>query len=273
MIKNLKKMIIFCLLAIHPVIEAAPLIDHVLEENSIRELISICKTPQEGSLLETTQKYWLRNPNQERWEMTEINPEQRSLVIDWAQRNGFFFEWTPSQSQYDKALVLGSTTYNMQERFDYLKKLWLRGIRFQEIVWLTGERPLMPSSETLPPGCLTESDAARYIHEHTDLPPEMRALPVRFVAVPMKGSARPNTKDTIIAWGETHPPACLALFISSQPFCGYQFAVIKGSVPSEVMFDVAGQGVANPSHPAGAAIVLDTVTRWLYQDNLNAKAS
>jgi hypothetical protein len=53
----------------------------------------------------------------------------------------------------------------------------------------------------------------------------MRDLPVVFIAVPMKteGSSlkRPNTEDTIIAWLKMTSQPCIALFVSDQPFCGF----------------------------------------------------
>lgn len=244
-----------------------------IDPTALQQLTAELNIPNDADLVEVTQKQWLRKPGQERWEMSEVSAEKRQFILNWAQKVGLFSEWTPSFSKYDQALVLGATTSCMQKRFNYLKALWISGTRFDQIVWLTGDRPLDPRVDGLTDQCKTESDAAIYIHQNTELPQEMRALPVRFVAVPMKGTApnlqRPNTKDTLIAWIDQTPSPCTALFISDQPFCGYQFAIVRGCVPFPC--DMAGPKVEDLSHPAAAAIILDTVARWIYQNHLNEK--
>jgi len=172
--------------------------------------------------------------------------------------------------------MVGATTSRMQMRLDYLKQLWNEGIRFSEVVWLTGERPLDPKADGLLDRCSNESEASHILWEEADLPEEMRHLPVVFIAVPMKMEGallkRPTTADTIIAWVENFPGVCSALFVSDQPFCGYQFSVVKGSLPETVQFDLVGQGADPRSHPAAAAITLDAIARWIYQDHLNGDA-
>jgi hypothetical protein len=79
---------------------------------------------------------------------------------------------------------------------------------------------------------------------------------------------RPNTEDTIVAWVKMEPEPCKALFVSDQPFCGYQFAVIKSSLPTAFLFDLVGEGVDPTGHPLAAAITLDSIARWIYQENL-----
>jgi hypothetical protein len=155
----------------------------------------------------------------------------------------------------------------MTKRLNHLKQLWNKDVRFREIVWLTGERPLDPRVDQLTDRCSTESAAAHIIWEEADLPEEMRALPVLFVEVPMKPFCkRPNTADTLVAWLEIEPEPCRALFVASQPFCGYQFAIAKTVLPEAFLFDLAGEGAEPTSHPASAAITLDCVARWIYQD-------
>ncbi len=159
----------------------------------------------------------------------------------------------------------------MQMRLDYLKQLWNEGFRFSEIVWLTGDRPLDGRVDSLLERCSNESQAARILWEEADLPEAMRSLPVTFVAVPMKGEGaslkRPDTKDTIYAWLAFEPEPCSALFVSDQPFCGYQFAVVKTVLPAAFEFDLVGQGVDSLTHPAAAAITLDSIARWIYEEN------
>ena len=203
--------------------------------------------------------------------MSELAPDQRAFVLNWAREQELFADWLPSSDSYDKALILGASTSRMQMRLDYLKKLWNQGVRFQEIVWLTGDRPLDARIDGLAGRCQNESEAAHIIQEESELPDDMRQLPITFIAVPMKGEGpvrqRPNTADTIIAWLQTSPSPCRALFVSDQPFCGYQFATVKSVLPDIFLFDLVGPGVDPYGHPAAAAITLDSIARWIYSDH------
>jgi hypothetical protein len=255
---------------------ASPIQDRKIDPTALSQLGSALDIPQDADIVIETQKRWLRKPNQERWEIAELSPDQRLFVLNWATDQGLFAPWKPASKGYDKALILGATTSRMQMRLDYLKQLWNEGTRFNEIVWLTGDRPLDKRVDGLTNRCSNESEAAHILWEETNLPEEMRSLPVVFVAVPMKieGSSqkRPNTEDTIVAWLKLSPEPCKALFVSDQPFCGYQFAVIKANLPKAFLFDLVGQGVDSTSHPAAAAITLDSIARWIYQEDLIAKS-
>lgn len=255
---------------------ASPILDRKIDPVALSQLATALDIPQDTDIIVETQKRWLRKSGQERWEITELSQEQRQFVLNWAKEQGLFSAWKPVCKTYDKALILGATTDRMQMRLDYLKKLWDEGTRFSEIVWLTGDRPLDKRIDYLTDRCSNESEAAHVIWEETKLPEEMRHLPVVFVEVPMKIQdsclKRPNTEDTIVAWLKIAPEPCKALFVSDQPFCGYQFAVVKASLPSSISFDLVGQGVDATSHPAAAAITLDTIARWIYQENLVTKS-
>lgn len=265
----MKKPLLLLVLCLCSLSFSAPIQDHKIDLNALSQLASTLDIPQGADILSETQKRWLRKAGQERWELTELSSEQRLFVLNWAEAQGLFAPWKPILKTYDKALILGTTTSRMQIRLDYLKELWLQGIHFNEVVWLTGERPLDKRVDDLIDRCSNESEAAHILWEETNLPEDMRHLPVVFVAAPIKREGtslkRPNTEDTIVAWLKTDPQPCSALFISDQPFCGYQFAVIKTCLPEWVQFDLVGQGVDPNSHPTAAAITLDSIARWLYQ--------
>ena len=259
-------------LILHHLSFAAPIQDHKIDATALLELSVALDIPQDACLITETQKRWLRKAGQERWEVAELPLQQKRFVLDWAKKQGLFSPWTPGYTTYDKALILGATTSRMQMRLNFLKELWYQGTRFSEIVWLTGERPLDPRVDDLIDRCHNESEAARILWQETDLPKDMCNLPVIFIAVPMKmeGTSfkRPNTEDTIIAWLKTVSQPCLLLFVSDQPFCGYQFAVVKTCLPESFSFDLVGQGVDPTSHPLAAAITLDSIARWIYQESL-----
>ncbi len=250
---------------------AAPICEHRLDSDALSALAQTLDIPPGEDLVAATQERWLRKPGQERWEMNEVSPEKRLFVLKWAEENGLFSSWLPSEPFYDQGLILGATTPRMETRLAFLADLWKGGTRFGGIVWLTGERSLDPRGDGLIGRAKTESEAARILWEEANLPEEMRSLPVFFIAVPMKENGRrPNTADTIEAWLEEFPEPCTGLFISDQPFCGYQFAIIRSLVPDAYLFDVAGERVRSTDHPAAGAIVLDSIARWLYQESINS---
>ncbi len=250
------------------VVFGSPIQDRTIDAKALSELTTFLEIPEGADLVVETQKNWLRKAGQERWEMTELSSEQKTFVLDWTSNQGLFSSWEPTEKSYDKALILGASTSHMQTRLEFLKNLWDQGIRFDEIVWLTGDRPLDERIDGLTDRCLNESEASHIIWEEASLPEEMRTLPVSFIAVPMKEEGkRPNTADTIVAWLEKSPKPCKALFVSDQPFCGYQFSIIKGVLPEDFLFDVVGHGADPTSHPAAAAITLDSIARWIYADS------
>jgi hypothetical protein len=82
---------------------------------------------------------------------------------------------------------------------------------------------------------------------------------------------RPDTKDTLMAWLQSAPQNGKYLFVSSQPFCGYQFAVIKNALPQELAFEVVGKGTNPEANPRAAAVILDALARWIYQEEAELK--
>lgn len=271
----MKKLFFFFVLCCSVLGFGFPIQDRKIDPDKLSELATHLNIPSNADLIAETQKQWLRKPGQERWEIAELSLEQRAFVLNWGVEQGLFAAWKPLYSSYDQALILGATTSRMQMRLDFLKELWNEGVRFKEIVWLTGDRPLDPKADGLTDRAKNESEAARVLWKEADLPADMRALPVTFIAVPMKQEGgvlkRPNTEDTIIAWLQTSPKPGKSLFVSDQPFCGYQFAVVKAALPKEYDFDLVGQGVDPMSHPSAAAITLDSIARWIYQESLISK--
>lgn len=268
----MKKWLLLVAICFYSVGFALPIQDRKIDPIALSQLATALNIPPHEDIVAETQKRWLRQPGKERWELAELSSEQRLFVLDWAEKQGLFSPWKPLDRTYDKALILGATTSRMQLRLDYLKEQWVQGVRFDEIVWLTGDRPLDQRVDGLTDRCRNESEAARILWKEADLPKEMRSLPVVFIAVPMKIKdsvpVRPNREDTVLAWLKTAPQLCKALFVSDQPFCGQEFAIIKTCLPESFAFELVGPGVDPTSHPAAAAITLDSIARWIYQENV-----
>jgi hypothetical protein len=245
---------------------ATPLVERKVDLEAVKSLSSELGISPEGDWVEEIQKQWLRKPNQERWELAERSEREQSIVFNWIERYRFFDEWLPSESHYDKAFIFGATTFSMQKRLEHLLTLWQRGVRFDEVIWLTGERPLDEKADHYLEFCKTESEAAKLLWDLAELPLELRELPVVFVQVPMKKEGanlqRPNTYDTLAAWlalesTNGQEPRCTALFITTQPYCQYQFEMTRKALPESVLFDVASPSMKTLK----ASVILDTLAR------------
>lgn len=270
----MRKWFILLALCAHSFNFSIPIQDRKLDPIALVSLFSALGLPADEDLATALQRHWLRKPGQERWDLKELPYDQKFFVLNWARQQGMFDEWTPSIRIYDKALILGATTSSMQKRLNYLVHLWEEGVRFSEVVWLTGDRPLNKNVDSLFERCHTESEAAHILWEETKLPNDMHHLPVVFIASPMKKEGllleRPHTADTLISWLNTHPDPCKTLFISHQPFCGAQFAAIKTTLPDAIVFDLAGPGTDLSKNPRASSITLDSIACWIYQEYKSA---
>ena len=261
------KWILACAVSVTQLIFAAPIVERKIDQQALRQLAQQLGISPDQNLLEQTQHQWLRKPGTERWDMREFAPEKRDAVLNWGKKNGIYAEWSPSRKEYDKALILGATAEWMQRRFDYLIDLWKQGVRFKEIVWLTGERPLIPGIDGLADRCANESEVARVFWKEANLPDGMRDVAVQFFDLPMDGAKRPTTADTVILWAKENPGPCSILVVSDQPFCGYQYAVLETYLPEQIDFELVGKECDQLSHPLAAPVTLDSLARWIYQEN------
>jgi hypothetical protein len=258
------KKLILCFLVFTSSLCSVPLRDFRLDPNALNELFLHFGIDPNGDVVEQTQEKWLRKPGQERWEMDELSDADRAFVFDWANRQALFSPWVPAALNFDNAVLLGASTHSMKVRVAYLVKLWTQGHRFNMIVWLTGERPLDPTYEEFTDHCYTEADAAQTIMAHSELPEEMRQLPILYIIAPMKEGNRPTRVDTVKDWlsMDSRPGSCL--FISGQPFCMNDYAVMVRLLSSAIDFDVAGVGINPDRYKNGAAVLLDSIARYLY---------
>jgi len=240
---------------------------------ALLQLLQVMEVSHDGtlrSIVDATQARWIRPAGKERWEIADLPAEKKERVIDLAEELGFFGEIVPKHGEFDYALVLGATVFRMQKRIETLIRLWDAGVRFHQIVFLTGQRPLDPSVEALTEICDTESEAAEVLWRLAPVSEDMGLVPVTFVSAPMFSTAagirRPTTGDSIDSWLHSGPKPGRCLFISSQPYCLYQDAVVQMRLPAEFKAETVGDGTNGRKQ--NAAVVLDTIARWLYQQEL-----
>lgn len=265
--RKLKKIVpLFCMLLCSPLAAALP--------QEMFTLLEVCGVQHDGSLssiVEATQASWLRKPLQERWQQAELDfsPEKKQIVRDLIERMGFLKEMAPSSNHYTYCLLGGATSPAVQKRLNYVKSLWEKGLRFDQLVFLSGDRDLDPvlDKTEYDSGCKIEAEAMRYIYEATPLPDDMRAVPLVIVKAPKQNSPhgiiRPSRADTVRAWLALDPSPGTCMFVTHQPYVLYDHAVAENLLTPSHPFTTVGPGTMAEKN--SVALLLDTVARYLYQ--------
>ncbi len=260
------------------------------------ELLQATGINHDGTLagiVQQTQKKqpegWLRDPQKERWEIAEMHKEKHAILKPLFAQLNMLNQIMPCRQYYDYVVILGGTVHGVRARLAYLAKLWQNNVRFGSIIMLGSQRPLYSDRETkadllnkgnkiLPfkkdwqlQGELPATEIAmmRMVFEQSDLPASWALLPITFIDPPMKVTkegklTRPTTQDTIHAWLATQPKPGSVLAISSQPFVGYQDAVLRRFLPSVFATETVGPKAGKIT--STMAILLDTLARWLYTE-------
>lgn len=245
------------------------------------------------SIVEATQKQWLRSAACERWEMGDQFEELRAQLVPLFMQLGMLDEIRPTKSEYDYVVVLGDTASEFRTRLASALRFYQKGVRFGKLVIHVGARPLDPEMESkavlidrnnlelpiradwqepieLPK---TEAEMARMIFDQAQLPAGFdEHVKVEIVDAPMQknidGSLRrPNTGDVARLWlsGGVKPGSILA--VSYQPYVMYQDAVLKAILPRTFTVETVGTAALIPLRMGE---ILDTLARWLYVKHLNA---
>lgn len=240
------------------------------------------------SIVEETQKAWLRPAGTERWELVDKLPAETIKHINpLFEELGLVKEVQPQEKHYSYALLLGARMSTFIQRLAYLIDNWNQGLRFDELVVLAGQRDLM-SEETLDivlrsdaiviadheklktkwQSVKTEKDMMQEILAECTLPKEMRErVIITVVDAPKKlvdGTlVRPTTGDTVNAWMEKHPEPGSCIAISSQPHVLYQQAVIATLLPKDFNVETIGRRAKDS---VKIAEILDALARFLFQE-------
>ena len=222
----------------------------------------------------------------ERWDVkNEYDEQTTKKCLRLFEQLNFLGEIKPSHNEYDYLVLLGSTLQTLRHRLGYFKKLYEAGIRVKRIVMLTGERPLanfeslevlsnktqkiLPIKESwqlLPPFPKTEAEMMQAVWAQADLPKDLTPIPLDVIVAPIKVNEdktleRPNTGDIVALWLQKKPEAGRCLFISSQPYVGYQSGVIKRLIPKNFEIEIVGDKADRDKNSID--VLLDSLLRWL----------
>lgn len=256
--------LLFAFFLLSALLEARPLPPPptAIEENRpLQELLALFHIPPDQAVIQT-QKLWLQR-GKERWEFDQRYEEMRPQVWPLFEEMGLLEEIDPTKTHYTYALVHGALLERVRDRINHLTKLWNKGIRFEKIVFLTGERSLL-ATEQVAEGLKTEREMVEWVYWHSDCPKE---IPVLFVNAPAKKRSdgtivgRPQTPDTLLSWLQTAPAPGSCLAISNQPYVLYQHAILSRLLPEEFEAETVGPS-AQGNLPV--ALLLDTIAKQLY---------
>ena len=260
------------------------------------KLLATLGIQHDGTLVginKIAQEKFLRKPGQERWEMEDIYEDKRSLILPLLEKLVVIHAVFPSSRHYGTIIIHGAVVETMRQRLKFLDMLWAQGIRGDEIVFLTGERPLDPTLENeeklsnqelsaipFKPGWCrkipipsTEADAASLVWDQVISHPDLQKKKVHFVRAPMKHNPmtgkpqRPSTKDTVLAWIATEPKVGKILAISNNPYIPYQHQVMlnileqEGVLKKGVTLETVGPAANSDTL---IAVHLDNLARWIY---------
>lgn len=257
-----------------------PLIDSLIDQQgkptaALAKLLALTNAPPVNNfddLVKQTQAHWYQGQaGKERWQFDSRFETRRRRLIPILRQLKVVDKIQAEDKHYRYGLVYGATAPAINQRLNFLIREWRRGVRFDALVFLTGERPLEPTRDKgfIDMGLKTEREMMERIWNAKRRPAALKRLPLKIVDTPLLRSPdgrsrRPQTGDTIQAWLASKPQPAKAVFISSQPHVGYQHAVAKGVMLKEFDFETIGPA----SRKVKISVYLDAIARWLYQEKL-----
>lgn len=236
---------------------------------------------------EWCQKNLLRN--EERWSEQDAAFESlKDRIKPLLSDLGLIHASSPHRTDYQGAIVHGSTLERVRLRLHYLIEQWKNGVRFQHLYFLTGARPLnkqIENSERFerdedsplkirkgwklenPP--TTEYEMVCMIWDQAEMPDELRqSVIVEFVQAPMKKSptsnqlVRPTTDDAVLYWLRNEPAEGSYLAVSNAPFTPRQDLVVRTFLSDQYALETIGPALDDK---VSIAIILDELARLIYQ--------
>ena len=252
-----------------------------------RELLRYLHVDYENNtagIVKAANEHWGRKPGMERWELPQprITPDERKKILKDFDSLGIREDLAPTHSHYRYVIILGATIPRMKKRLGHFISLWQQGLRTDEIVFLTGQRPLIPEIDKIeeitsdglkqaPAGTRyedlipqNETEAAKLLFHTAELPAAMRQIPVTYIDTPrfLKNGhwERPYTALTAYQWLQARPEPGSVLAFSDQPHAAYQFAALREYIPPEFALEVTAPAA---SADTTLAEYLDALALWL----------
>ncbi len=242
---------------------------------ALRRLFEACHEPWPLSLNEivnVTQKTWMRPKGLERWQIPEKYPEKRDTLLPLFKSLGFIDAVHATQKHYDYGIVHGATVQRSQSRIEWLVQQWERGVRFDSLVFLSGERALDKDLELSHIEKLwhapeiwptSETEMIAWLWRRMAIPDAMRKLPYTLINA-SASDTRAHTGDTVVEWMAKNPGAGTILAVSNQPFVSYQHMSLLRRLNCAFEVETIGEAASNNTLNA---VYLDNLARLLFEIN------
>lgn len=236
---------------------------NIINSPSLRGLLIVTapkeKFRKKEDIITYTQNHWLRKSGQERHDMNE-NPlyvQHKVFILYHFQKLGMIASTYPKKKYYDYVVLHGAMTETMERRILFWKGI-VPGIKFKQIVFLTGRRMLDPIKEKNYKGLTTEAEMAEYLVQKN------RIKNVQIInAIEFKG-ARPNTQDTVNTWIKSNPTPGSVLAISNAPYNPRQDWILKKSLGDNFTVETVGPSL----HPkTKLSTLFDELARLIFTEN------
>lgn len=221
-------------------------------QEDLYRLFGLSESVSQTEILDTARRLWIQQ-GKERWFFDARFEDLHQKIWPLFEEMEMIDEIKPAKNHYDTVVITGSLLASVERRIGFFSQC---GAACDNIVFLTGERPLLDSEKKKLPNLRTEGEMVRWAYQQSNLPKE---IPVSFVEAPMRGERRPNSFDTIEAWLKTNPHPGSCLLISSQPYVHYQEAVFSRLLS----FPIEAAGPRVVGEPT-VALLLDTLGRELF---------
>lgn len=224
---------------------------------------------------------------------TELCVKTKEKILGLFKQLGDIDPVYPMHKNPDYICIQGSTVPTMRERLMFLSKLVdekkINILPATKIVFLVGERALFKSETTTvllnpAPFALNPSwkepkilpddeiEAAKLIWNQLKIAAPLRAKKPLFVDAKKKnGNSRAQTEDSTQVWLTSNNVRGRIAMISSNPFVGYQLAVMKLAIKkvglkNEVYVEGMGSGATSEEKDVDISlgILLDNLARTIY---------
>jgi hypothetical protein len=230
-------------------------------------------------VVQVTQKEWLRKG--ERWELEDSLAQKtlRQFYLPLFRELGLLHPRVSNRAEARYGVWLGCMLDVARQRLMTMARAWDAGLRFEQLVILTGDRPLDSQLESLEKlyapsrgfsirdgwqqpaqDPVNETEMMLMILDQAEIPDQMREQLI-IVDAPRDGKPRPNTADTFWCWLDEEPEPGAAIAFSNQPYVDYQQLIGEAILPEEIRLETVG---AAASHKVQVSLLLDTLARILY---------
>ena len=252
--------------------------------SDLLHILNISHKNNPDSIIQSANKSWGRKPGIERWELPEpkVTLDERTKILNNLKTLGLTGVLEPSLQHYRYVMILGATVPRMQKRLAHFIALWEQGLRTDEIVFLTGQRPLIPEIDKMeelanawlkqaPTGTgygdiipQHEAEALKMLFHLMPMPEELRKVKTTYVDTPrfLRDGRweRPYTAMNAAHWLERKPEPGTVLAFSNQPHALYQYEALREYIPAEYKMEIAA---AAAREEAPLAEYLDALRLWL----------